>query len=1021
MIFILRKILLFLFSAFILFGSTVKAGTLYINEILVSNITTYKNTDFNEFVDIIELYNSGTTAINLSGYYLTDDKTKTNKWLIPSGVTIAAGGYKVFYCDNRNQGVHTNFQLDIKGEFIGLYNANNNVVDSLTYGKQKNDISFGRSSSNLTSLGYFQKPTIGSLNGTNPISGITSSPQFTVSGGFFTMSQILSFSTTNGIDIYYTIDGTTPSTTSTKYSSPAQLDTTVCVRAIAYKNGLLQSDVVTHTFFINTPRNIPTLSIVTDPKNFFSDDSGIYVIGTNGKVMGCSSVPMNVNQDWERPVNLEYFDKSGSVHINQMAGAMIFGGCSRQRYPIKSLSFFSRKEYGKSSFDYPFFANRKYKSYDGIQLRSGSDDQNVTTFRDAVSQLICDDLEIETHAYQPVSVYINGQYWGIQNLREKNNEDYFNHHYGVSADNLNIIERNSYDTWSATNGSATSYNAMLDYIKKNGASSTSSYNYLNSQIDMESYLDYQVALIYMAMNDWPGNNIRYWKANTGRYNKWRWVCWDLDHTLKIVNQDWVGYNQSKNTLELATETECSCIWPNPSWSTLLFRSLLTNTSFKNEFIQSMAYQMNTTFDSTRIIHIVDSIAGNIAAEIPRHIARWGGKTVPNPESWIKPIFETDSAWRSNVNVYHYFARTRPNVMVNIMKNFFKLSGTCSLSLTKSGNDEGYIKLYRKVIKTNSHSGKYYLNIPITLTAIPAPGYKFLRWEITSSGASKTTDTNAVLAFTPSKNTLLKAVFEQTTTQAQTVVINEINYHSSPTLNSGDWVELFNTSDETIDISNWKLRDGTEYNYFTIPAKSSLAAKEYIVICEDTVLFKGLFPNAVPRVGQLGYQLANNGEVVRLYDAGNGFVDSVRYNDKAPWPTLADGNGHSLELTVANLDNTVASNWSYSIGTGTPNQLNSHSTVVVEVSNDYPKSLIQNFPNPYKEQTVIKYQIEKAGKVSIKITDLFGKEIQSLINAEQIPGKYISYFNANLLSNGVYFYSLNVDGIVLETKKMVVAK
>jgi len=1018
---IFRVISICLFSL-LLVGSSAKASTLYINEILASNVSTYQNTDFNEYVDIIELYNSGTSTINIGGYYLTDDKTKSNKWAIPAGTTIAAGGYKVFYCDDRNQGVHTNFQLDIKGEFIGLYNANYSVVDTLTFGKQKNDISYGRNSSNSSTFGYFQSPTIGSSNGTNSIAGITPSPQFTVSGGFFSMGQILSFTTKSGIDIYYTIDGTTPSKTAILFTSPVQLDTTVCVRAIAYQSGLLESDVVTHTFFINTPRNIPTLSIVTDPKNFFDDNEGIYVIGTNGIAAGCSTVPMNVNQDWERPVNLEYFDKSGVVHINQMAGAKIFGGCSRQRYPIKSLAFFSRKEYGKSSFDYSFFNTRKYKSYDGILLRSGSDDQNLTTFRDAVSQLICDDLEIETQAYQPVAVFINGQYWGIQNLREKYNEDYFKNHYGVSADNLNIVERNSYDSWSATTGSSAAYNTMLNYIKRNGASSASSYKYLDSQMDMESYLDYQVALIYMGMDDWPGNNIRYWKANTGQYSKWRWVCWDLDHTLKNVTQNW-SWNGSlaQNTLELAALLEDqSVVWPNPQWSTFLFRSLLTNTSFKNEFIQSMAYQMNTTFDSTRIIHIIDSIAGSIAPEIPRHIARWGGQTVPNPESWIKPIFETDSLWRANVQVYRYFAHNRPEEMVTMMKNFFKLSGTCNLSLTKSGNEEGYIKLYRKVLKTNSHSGNYYLNIPLVLTAIPAPGFKFLRWDITPLHSSTTSDTNAVISFIPTKNATLKAVFEATATTIQTVVINEINYHSSSTANSGDWVELYNTSDQAVDISNWKLRDGTEYNYFTLPSNLSLSANEYIVVCEDTVLFKGLFPNAVPRVGQLGYGFANSGEVIRLYDAGNGFVDSVKYNDKAPWPALADGNGHSLELIAANLDNTIASNWSYSEGTGTPDQMNSRSTAIADVEKE-GKTFIQNYPNPCKGITAVKYQIEKTGKVTIKISDLFGKEILSVVNSEQLPGKYVAYFNASLLSSGIYFYSLLVDGVILETKKLVVAK
>ena len=1017
----LRKGLLSLVAICLFLAKSTQAGTIYINEVLSSNVSIYQNSDYSEYVDIVEIYNTGST-VSLNGYYLTDDRNNPTKWMIQSA-TITGGGYKLFYADERNTGSHTNFKLSIKGEFIGLYDSKGNVVDSFSYGKQRNDISFGRNASNMQTFAYFQTPTIGKTNGNSLYTTITSNPQFTIPGGFFNTSQIVSFTQQTTVDIYYTIDGSTPTTSSKKYSSPFKIDTTTCVRAIAIKTGCLPSDVETHSFFINTPRNLPTLSIVTDPKNFFDDYEGIYVIGKNGIVAGCSKVPMNVNQDWERPVNLEYYDKSGIVHINQMAGAKIFGGCSRQRYPIKSLAFFSREEYGKTSFDYPFFNTRKYKSYDGILLRSGSDDQNITSFRDAVSQLICDDLEIETQAYQPVAVYINGQYWGIQNLREKYNEDYFKNHYGVSATNLNIVERNSYDTWSVSTGTADSYNQMLDYIKANGLTSISNYNYVASKMDIESYLDHQVALIYMAMDDWPGNNIRYWSANTGQYSKWRWACWDLDHTLKNVSGNWSwNGNKAQNTLELAAFLENQSVtWPNPQWSTFLFRNLLTNTSFKNEFIQSMAYQMNTTFDSLRVRHIIDSIAGNIAPEIPRHIARWGGKTVPNPEPWIVPIFETVDKWKENVQVYRDFAKYRPDTMINIIKKFFKLSGTVNLTFSKSDNDAGYIKFYRKIVKTNTHTGKYYNNVPVLLTAIPAPGYRFVQWEITPIGSSKTINTNAVLSYVPTKNTTLKAVFEATTTSPQSIVINEINYHSSATANSGDWVELYNAGDNTIDISNWKLRDGTEYNYFTLPSNFSLAANEYIVVCEDTVLFKGLFPNAKPRIGQLGYGLSNGGEVIRLYDAGNGFVDSVRYNDKAPWPEAADGLGYTLELRSPELDNTLPASWTFSKSKGTPDAKNSCLTAIDEIRSENSELLSQIYPNPCKGLSTISYKLDKPAQVKLSIKNVFGQEVKTIVDANQQGGNFIVYFDANSIANGVYFYSLMINGTTIETKRMIVEK
>ena len=174
---------------------------------------------------------------------------------------------------------------------------------------------------------------------------------------------MLRFQNSEQIDIYYSLDGTPPDDSALRYQAPIALDATTAVRAIGYKRGFAPSDVVTHTYFIDEPIHLPFISIVTDPDNFFSDERGIYVTGTNGRAGYCDSTIRNVKQDWERPVNVELYEMDGSLGFNQPAGVKIFGGCSRHRFPQKSLALFARKEYGKGSFQYQLFPGQGYRPF----------------------------------------------------------------------------------------------------------------------------------------------------------------------------------------------------------------------------------------------------------------------------------------------------------------------------------------------------------------------------------------------------------------------------------------------------------------------------------------------------------------------------------------------------------------------------------------------------------------------------------------------------------------------------------
>jgi hypothetical protein len=994
-----------------------EAGPVYINEILASNSAYYAG--LATYVDWIEIYNTSQAPIDLGGYFLTDDRSEPDKWKIPSGTVIPAGGYKVFYADEKNYDLHTNFKLSGEGEFTGIYDPGKNVADSLTYSHQRNNISFGRSASDISRLGFFSKPSPGFSNGEITYPSILEKPAFSHSGGFYSSSVSVTLSSEEGSIIRYTTDGSEPLSTSPVYMEPIVVDTTTCIRAKSFKTGLLESEISTYTFFIGVNKNLPVISLVTNHENFFSDTIGIYVIGTNGIRAGCSSTPMNLNQDWERPVNVELFDEQGNVLINQLTGIRIFGGCSRQRYPIKSFEVFARKQYGKGSFECKLFKDENITEFESFLIRSSSDDQMMTMFRDGLGHTLVDNLEVENQAFQPAVVFINGQYWGIHNIREKYNEAYFEEHYGITEDNLNVIKNNPSVSSNVENGSASHYLNMLNYLAAH-SNAPDIYDYMNRQMDIESFIDYMAAQIYLSADDWPGNNIRYWRAGNGRYNRWRWVCYDMDQVVRSNNTRW-------NSILLATTPYNGNSWPNPPWSVVLFNNLLKGNRFRNEFLNRITFLMNTTFSPDRIIHLVDSLQGIIRDEMPFHIRRWGGQLVNDPlrESWIRPLPSSMDEWEMHVQTMRNFAVTRPDTAINMLRRYFKLSNTVIAEVTNQDPEYGYLYMGPKVIPHAAHSGRYFTGLPLDLTARPKPGYRFSRWEISREGLPLITEASARISFVLTKNTFFKAFFEPDTVGTAPVIINEVNYHSSDEADAADWVELHNRAAYDVDISGWIMKDDQDDHTFVIPENIIMPVSSYFVLCEDTSLFKKQFPLVRNRTGNFSFGLGNGGDCIRLYNQYMLFVDSLNYSDDDPWPPLADGDGRSLSLLKSYLDNDLPLSWTDLcwLTPGSKNALISDGPLsvtdpVMDPDNgDY--ILYQNYPNPCHSVTSIEFSLKKGGDISLEVYDLSGRKIMTLVDEFMNPDNYKVTITLERLKPGIYYYALKAGNAVVTTRKMIV--
>lgn len=744
-----RIALLVLFLA--LGAPSVRAQGVVINEVQASNGATRADPDFGGYGDWIELYNASGQAADLGGAYLTDDFGKPKRWRIPVGTTLAPGAFLLVWADGADttaRAFHTNFKLSGSGERVGLFDAAGAVLDTVTFGAQQADVSYGRHPDGGAAFAFFEKPTPGASNKTAPVGGIAAAPTASLPSGFYGGTEVIVLAAPEaGVTVRYTLDGTAPTATSPAYAAPLPLKQTTVLRAASFAPGRAMSDVVSRAYFVGERSVLPVVSLITDPAGFFSNETGIYVEGTNGITGRCRKVPVNWNQDWEREVHFSFFEPDGAggqaLRLEQGAGVKIFGGCTRI-YPQKSLSLHARARYGASSFDYRFFKELDVARFDDLVLRSSAQDWWRTMFRDGMIQTLTRHMDLDGQAYRPVIVFLNGAYWGIHNLREKLNEDYVAAHHGVAEEQVELIE----GTWG---GQSAHYDA-LDDLLAGDLNRPEVFAKVAEMMDVDQYLSYLVAQIYSANADWPGNNLKLWRPKTPE-GRWRWMLFDTDFGFGGNANGQYG----SNTLALATAPN-GPDWPNPPWSTYLFRRLLTNDGVRHTFIQRMAAHASTTFEPQRTLALIDSLQRNIAPEIPRHKARW-------PQS-----ISFGSSWDVLVDVMRDFTKGRPLSMRSHMMGYFnEIEGSARLTLTTTPGGRifaaGVPMAPLRLNGTPDGGGGvfeplFYRGVPLELVAVPDEGYRFAGWSgLVHSGA----DTISVVL---KESTALTATFAAVTATAR---------------------------------------------------------------------------------------------------------------------------------------------------------------------------------------------------------------------------------------------------------------
>ena len=467
----------------------------------------------------------------------------------------------------------------------------------------------------------------------------------------------------------------------------------------------------------------------------------------------------NYNQkgpEWERPANIEIFENGQSV-VSQNVGIRTKGAASRA-WAQKSFNVFSRMDYGKGEVEYDLFEGKSTKEkngkvidkFDGFTIRNGGNDNMAGYFRDSVNQaLVSDRHNMATQATSECILFIDGEFWGIYQLTEKYNSDYFKSHYGVKKNDVAFVKNGNLEEGSDSDLS--DWNNLLNQISSADMTNEATYRQFCEKLDMQSYIDYFAAQIYWANHDWPGNNTAAWRANTvdpeNPYadGKWRMVLFDTEYSANLADK----VNETGPTYNSFSQFGGGGGFGFGMGGGLSgsFTSLMKNAEFKKQFELTFMDLANYNFDTKKTTAAINYYKG-FKQQIVDTYARFpSSKNIRNAQT-----FDQD------YQLLETFYNTRFGNVTSQMKNYMSLQGDLATVTVNNDGSKGSVKFNTINLddSLSTWSGKYYTDYPVTAKAVAKEGYTFDHWEVTGANVADTR--SAEITVPVSEGVTIKAVY-----------------------------------------------------------------------------------------------------------------------------------------------------------------------------------------------------------------------------------------------------------------------
>ncbi len=617
--------------------------------------------------------------------------------------------------------------------------SGSSTVDTVTFGTQVSDISYGRDNVNPATWRQFAEATPGAANTKSVVNDIRmTGNEITASlpGGLYGSNQTVSLSAPGGA-IRYTLDGSNPKSTSPLYSTPISITATTVLRARCFETGKAPGPILTRTYFRGENQtNVPYVSVVADPETLFGNTIGIYA-NKHESVTGSYGLN-DVYKGKDAPGNVEFFGPGGSGGFSAGCGIRI-GGENNWVHPQKALNIAIRGKYGNDAISYNLFPDTGLPVYTGFTLRDGGDNWETDMLRDGMyPKLAHGYLNVDTSDYRPSIVFINGSYYGIHNIRQRWDEMWFAQQYHLAADKIDHLIyghiTSAATTLGVDKGDTSDWLDLLAFLNTADLTTPANWAYVESKIDIDSYMDFVISESYGNNTSWHHNR-EFWKEKSAGA-RWRWFLPDMDR---------VFHNSTLTGIlgDMLSSEE-------------VLTRLKANTGFKQRLAQRYAAHMAGTFKPSRVQAIVSQMDAEDSALVARHATRWApdGMTVNSRNNAVQQIKD--------------YANQRANNFYGEVTSELGVGAAVDFTLGVNNAAQGSVLV--QGVPVSASTFKMFPNAPFTLEAVPAPGYKFSSWTGVAGGASISvtiTGARTITAnFVPSGETVVGGTLSGNTTLTQ---------------------------------------------------------------------------------------------------------------------------------------------------------------------------------------------------------------------------------------------------------------
>ena len=596
-----------------------------------------------------------------------------------------------------------------------------------------------------------------------------------------------------------------------------------------------------YSYFINFPTDFKIVSLSINKNYLYNSTTGIYVNGANSYYTANSKFlkGANFNKRWERKLFLEVFDEAGERIIAQNAGLRIFGGMTRY-YPEKSMRLIARKEYGEKKFNADLYNDGINKHKEFVLRHSGNDYLRLR-FLDAFATTVAAQAGLDVQRFCPAHLFVNSEYWGVYNIRERISKDYIHEHYNVPKESVDLLQGQG----EVKEGSGQKYKELLSYIRHHSLASTTAYNHVKTLMDCDNYANYWIHQIFYVNSDARGN-IRWWRSDS-LDGKFRWIVYDID----------LGFVNGKAKSDYLTDftSPVKTVWYNPQWATFLLRNVLKNKEFKQYFINQSLYLLSTSLSTPSLTATIDSFQTLYQDEMKIHYAK--RKKFQKYQSSYK-------GWEMYIKDLKNFVKIRPYYYEKYLVKKFHLKNRYTVKITANQVEGSAVIINGNRVKEFPYIGHYYASTRVPVSIDADIGFNITKNKRKVMKKNGLPDSIIIaLTFTPKKRS------------TDDIIINEID----PKTNT---IELFNSSNAPINLNNWTMRS-KKSNPF--PVKSFLPQKiltfpnislqphSFLLVSYDNRATK----YDSTKVVISPFKVGNKKDTIKMYDSQGALVDSVAYS------------------------------------------------------------------------------------------------------------------------------------------------